>query len=431
MSAPIIYPHSDTHSLLTLLSLHLPYSGPLLRLLQHHLVYPSKTAHILATFPQSSAPGPPSPWLIAYIDIYVDNETQVVLYSSLEAETRVPAAKLQNGSAEPSFRNGNELSRLAMEPDTAIQVQAQLLCLCSYIQKQLIPPYIAFLESQSNGHNNKETPCLSQKNHSFSPKPLEKIPAHPPTAFKIGSLHSGIRDLLLATVTDPEKVPAHIPKIRYMPHDQSVYMKYLFRRSTYDPPGEKRVGAPPSDSSDVTAANSLPPGYRFHNVDGLRGVQERHLDLVISRTSIPRLKEMMREMPSVAIYHDGGFVDASSNNTKPSPESTGPHNDGTDQSPIAWAFLGRDGSLSSLHVEEEHRGRGLAMILGKEVMKMGMGQGGVFTSESYGGNDEGWAFGDVNLKNAASRRVMEKMGGEEGWTTHWDVVQAIGDGLQG
>jgi hypothetical protein len=38
--------------------------------------------------------------------------------------------------------------------------------------------------------------------------------------------------------------------------------------------------------------------------------------------------------------------------------------------PIGWAFLGFDGSLCSSHAEPEHRARGLAGVVGREVMEV-------------------------------------------------------------
>ena len=99
-------------------------------------------------------------------------------------------------------------------------------------------------------------------------------------------------------------------------------------------------------------------------------------------------------------------------------DTTLKHRDDTEM-PIAWAFLGFDGSLSTLYVELEHRGQGLAVLVGREVMRVGLGSGGMFGS---GFSEEEWAYADVAMENVASRRVMEKMGGKIGWPVSWAVV---------
>lgn len=88
--------------------------------------------------------------------------------------------------------------------------------------------------------------------------------------------------------------------------------------------------------------------------------------------------------------------------------------------PIAWAFLGIDGGLATLHVEPEYRCQGLALYVAKEVMRRGMAEGDIWRD---GGEDEVWVHTNVLESNLASRRVMEKLGGETGWTCTWTVVE--------
>src|SRR6202007_2333202 len=102
-------------------------------------------------------------------------------------------------------------------------------------------------------------------------------------------------------------------------------------------------------------------------------VLPQHLNLVISRTHIPRSREMLLMMPSTAIYND----DNSSINGTQIELGQPP---GGEEIPIAWGFLSVDGSLASLHVEPEHRGRGLAVHLCKEVIRAGLTPGSIFRS---------------------------------------------------
>ncbi|PGH34197.1 hypothetical protein GX50_02971 [[Emmonsia] crescens] len=436
MSPPTIHKHDNPQtSIFPLLSAHLPYSGPLFRRIQHSIIYPSETAQILATFPPtpaSTSANSFSPWLVAYVDVYVGSETQIWLYSSEEAEASLPSIQ-QRSATEEYSSDTDQLSKLALEPVVAAEMQAQLLSLCSYIRTNLIPPYISYLESQSNGYSQPLSPILQTP---FLGKSVEKILPHPPASFKFGTLHTGIYDLLRVTMAAPEKIPPHLPKIRILPHDTGVCMKYLFHRSTYDALREWPAGASYSNTNNNNNRNNgLPPGYRFHDLNRRLGVQARHLDLVISRTDIPRSKELLEQMPSVAVYYDG----SSDNIIHSCPDAIVNERSGCTfgEMPVAWAFLGLDGSLCTLHVEEEHRRRGLAKVIGREVMKFGMrDDGGVFTSRSRSGpdgstmargedDDHGWAFADVVLQNKASRSVMGKIGGEPAWTVKWVVVEVV------
>jgi len=104
--------------------------------------------------------------------------------------------------------------------------------------------------------------------------------------------------------------------------------------------------------------------------------------------------------------------------------------------PIAWAFLGYDGSLTNLHVEVNYRGRGLAgcmvtklfenvekIFAGEASLDKDIDNGGQIPETGTGNEteirvpgtgmrlDAGWAHADVMRSNHASTRVMEKLGG--------------------
>ena len=102
--------------------------------------------------------------------------------------------------------------------------------------------------------------------------------------------------------------------------------------------------------SMTTSHKALPEGYHFSKV------RQEELQVVISRTDIPRREETLARLGSVAIQY----------RQPPTGEVEGTTAEGQDEGNadvgtlIAWAFLGVDGSLSSLYVEAEHRRRGLA-----------------------------------------------------------------------
>ncbi|KAK3111668.1 hypothetical protein LTR53_012852, partial [Teratosphaeriaceae sp. CCFEE 6253] len=76
----------------------------------------------------------------------------------------------------------------------------------------------------------------------------------------------------------------------------------------------------------------------------------QHFGLVRSRTQIPRQERTMAILNSLAIY--------------PSTLARSPNTP-----PLAWALVGLDGSLTSLHVEPEWRGKGLAQALTTKLFR--------------------------------------------------------------
>ncbi|KAL9623984.1 MAG: hypothetical protein Q9160_001737 [Pyrenula sp. 1 TL-2023] len=186
---------------------------------------------------------------------------------------------------------------------------------------------------------------------SYRHKRLGKPLPYSRSRVLIGTLHQNLRAL----------IPTHtVVRI------DSPYMKYIFPMASFSEP--------------VT----LPPQYEFCDL------QRSHLDAVISRTEIPR------SIPTLLSMYSGGIVHDSHPN------------------PIAWGFLGFDGSLSTLHTEPEHRGKGLGVQMSRHLFQ---DQGAVFSS----GTD--WAHADVGEDNQQSRRVMEKIGGRVMWQNCWVEVE--------
>jgi GNAT superfamily N-acetyltransferase len=170
--------------------------------------------------------------------------------------------------------------------------------------------------------------------------------------------------------------------------DDTDYHKYIFHitRST----------------TSLAEPAPLPEGYQFVPL------RDQDLQVVLDRTNIPRTMKTLRSLPSLGVSH--------TNNP----------------TPIAWGFLGKDASLSSLHTEPAHRGRGIAVGLGQELLKMADWAGNE-SGEGSRANEsanEFFANADVSTSNAASRRVMEKLGGQPLWKVMWveiDMAKAISD----
>lgn len=403
---PRIYEHDAT--ILTDLVPELPHSISLLRRIQHGLAYPSQTAKILSTFPPG-APAPTTPWLAARVDLFRGRETQISLYSSIEnSSTKLQpieplgpedaaAGPSPSAAGQPTPAKNHLVAILDVPQSTKDLACAQLLALLAYVKTHLRPAYLSHLSSQP------ATPVTATQGVAL-------IPAPDPNAFLIGSLHSDLLALLLASPVSSEGVSAEsrqpIPCIKIHRTDNPPYEKIFFPRNVFG-------------AGDVRPEIPLPPGYSYRDSRGRTGVLHEHLDLVQSRTHIPRSKAQLSTIPGVAVYADKDLdLDSGSQ--------------GSGEMPIAWCFLGVDGPLATLHVEPEHRGRGIALALAKEMMRRGMDDEGLFGARRSGIEDSevaekvgGWVHTEVAAYNKASKRVMEKIGGEVKSTVVWAVVELL------
>ncbi|KAJ6117509.1 Acyl-CoA N-acyltransferase [Penicillium capsulatum] len=384
MAAPCIYEHAHDAAILRILTTQLPYSISLLRRIQHGIAHPSATAKILTTFPAGGPVAPDTPWLAARVDLFRGRETQILIYSSLEPSTT-------------DGRNDYIVSGLVADQPALAHARSQLLTLLAYIKAHLLPLYLSSLDPG---------PCPAPAQTSVNnATPL--IPAPDPHAFLIGTLHAGLFTLLLRD--------GPLPGLKIHRVDNPPYLKFFFRRAVFD------VGP------DLAAPGvPLPTGYRYRDRRGRDGVLSSQLDLVQSRTHIPRSRAQLSVMPGVAIYWDpeGSTTDTTEDSSQSESETV-------DEMPIAWAFLGLDGAVATLHVEPEHRGKGLALALSKEVMRRGMDVNGVFgaTRGGIGGEEAGrigdWVHTEVGQYNQASQAVMRKIGGEVLTTVMWTVIEML------
>lgn len=403
MTTPLIYHHPNPQtSLLLLLRSHLPHSIPVLRRIQHGLAYPTPSGTVLATFPPETPPSPTTPWLAAYVDLFRGRETQIYIYSSLEREASSPAPK--SGDFVSTFGDG------CIEKQA--ETRAQLLAFLAYVKANLLPAYL----SSSVNASDENRPAAADTGSGVEENPFasltpKKVPPPPPTSFLFGTMHTALVTLLTASGTnysDPDAVPG----VRIVRRDDPPYIKYLFRPEVY----RTATTTTTTGSADAEQRHTLPPGYRFHDRRGRFGILPHHHALVSSRTHIPRSSLTLSRMPGVAVYYDGD----NSNQESPNKEEK------EEEMPIAWAFLGYDGSLATLHVEPEHRGRGIGMQVSREAMRSGFRAGGIFRAAEGGlrGEDE-LGYTDVLMTNRSSRRVMEKLGGEMVWTDTWAVVELL------
>ncbi|OQE29448.1 hypothetical protein PENSTE_c002G09013 [Penicillium steckii] len=429
-AATPIYQHDAHAEILPILAEHLPQSISLFRRIQHGITHSTPTAHVLATFPPGDS-GPPvdTPWLAARVDLFRGRETQLIIYSSLEKEhtSSKPIKIAESTTASLESNNNSPLLPLPLNnfniytfnaPESVLDiVRDQLVSLLSYIKINYLPTYLASLNDSADPNNNK-TPHnnvsipASIKQSTKKSNAVTLIPAHSPHTFLIGSLHTALFSLLQSSgsavfAASPAALDGSsadpVPGFRVHRFDDPPYRKFFFRRE------------------DFTTDVALPRGYRFHDRHGRIGVLDSQLDLVQSRTKIPRSRDQLRLMPGAAIYVD---LDRGEEEQQQQQQQIQ-----EEEMPVGWAFLGQDGALATLHVESEHRGKGLALALSKEVMRRGLVSDGVFGANGVDFEEvlkdyiEGWVHTEVAQDNVASRRVMEKIGGEVLSTVVWTVIE--------
>ena len=176
------------------------------------------------------------------------------------------------------------------------------------------------------------------------------------------------------------------------------------------------IGPPPPSSQEDeerdTEMIELPPGYHYDRVRADRGEYK----LVLSRTAIPRSEATLAKLGSVGIrYVSPG---ASEEGEEKEEEKEEKEKEKETGQLISWAFLGVDGSLTSLHVEAEHRGKGLAKAVAKRLFRTLRGEVGFGNVEG----DRAWAHSDVAVENLGSAGVARALGGREGWVVRWVYV---------
>ena len=135
--------------------------------------------------------------------------------------------------------------------------------------------------------------------------------------------------------------------------------------------------------SDLPVSKDLPDGLRWGEV------REQDIDLVKSRTSIPRSTRTLMSLKSVAVF-----------DTK------------TDTA-VAWTFLGLDGSLTTLHTEEGYRGKGIAKAVASRIFRQ---HASGLAVDSKG---NAWSHADVYAGNAQSESVCRSLGGKATWKCFW------------
>jgi GNAT superfamily N-acetyltransferase len=392
---PIIYINTDPRTtLLPYLYRFLPYTLPITRRLEFH--FQSPHAHILSTISPSGQPNggeisANDEHLVAYLDRSRAPETELWIYSSLQ--TLVPR------DAKFEIDPGTQQSSFNWPTGSRERTHAQLLSLLKHIKTLPLPPdfpdthpphlvlfgslHICLLELLK-GEKLKAGEGEKVVSGRTAKKWDEESKSWASRSVNSSTNHS--RD----DITDKSTKDV-IPEVEAQSEEAKKYV-----HGSTDPEGPNAQGHvrghtvptmkflfdPHKPSPQV---KPLPEGLEFTTV------QESEFALVKSRTAIPRRTRTLRLLGSVGVRTNAGQL-------------------------IAWAFLGLDGSLTSLHVEPEWRGKGLAKAVTVRLFGLLRGPGSGFEGVA---EDMAWNHSDVYLDNVQSASVARSLGGEDGWWVFW------------
>ncbi|KAK4168514.1 hypothetical protein QBC43DRAFT_101011 [Cladorrhinum sp. PSN259] len=134
----------------------------------------------------------------------------------------------------------------------------------------------------------------------------------------------------------------------------------------------------------VFRLQDLNPGEGLKEGMSWDRIRREDVKFVQSRTTISRTEETLLRIPSVVVRSEDG-------------------------TPVAWGFMGYDGTLMTLYVEEPYRRMGLAKAVACKVMQDHLA--------SYG--DDGWGAADVLVHNDKSQALCKSIGGVNKWKLSW------------
>ncbi|CAK7223045.1 hypothetical protein SBRCBS47491_005068 [Sporothrix bragantina] len=393
-------PERPTQAQLRLLRAHLPYSLPVLRRLQVAAGAfdginsagtvgsgTSSYAHILFAYDSDDLPsdvdGDHVPFAAAFLDLHKTPETAAWIYASDQDHALPPVVAEDLYAADNDRPEGWVVDRGA-ELVAAWSPERRARC------RRLV---LALL---------RRTRAIA---HAVAPVLAAQLPARfgiPSNAVAFvknvkANVHDGIRYVLQHPGPAEEDADPSAVTLSYY----DAYDKWLFRFE--DVP----VLSQPEDTEYATGLSGKDgQGQPSLVWDSVRTRED--VALVISRTAIPRTEETLLSVPSVALRE----------------KSTTPGEEGTLQ---AWAFVGVDGSLWTLHAEPAYRGRGVAKTLAARLFRQYCGVFDTTVDDSEGSNDcsekgDGWCAADVSASNRQSQGVCKRLGAKRAWSTAWIVV---------
>lgn len=135
--------------------------------------------------------------------------------------------------------------------------------------------------------------------------------------------------------------------------------------------------------SGLPETRELPKGLRWDTV------RKEDIATVKARTSIPRSTHTLLSLKNLGVF------------------------DEADNAIVAWAFVGLDGSLTTLHTEAQYRGKGIAKAVAASIMR----QYAPDSAVDERGN--AWSHADVYTNNVQSEIVCKSLGGKAMWKCFW------------
>ena len=309
----------------------------------------SEHAHILSTIPES-ATAVPKCWAAAYIDRSTRPGTELWLFAAGEDPTH---------SSERPGNSSEQAESTSNQPTASLCPQCKLatLSLLDHMSTLHLPPLhpdelpsLDLAKQHEKAHPESGPGVV----YALSPGTYMRHLLCPGVV-TLGACHHLLVSLCREAGILREEFPGA----------NAVLNKFLFR------------------IEDLPPVRELPEGLRWGEL------RPRDLTTVQARTSIPRATRTLLSLRSKGVFES----------------ATG--------KTIAWAFLGLDGSLTTLHTEPEWRGKGIARSVAASLM-----------SEYAPGlavDDQGtaWSHADVYVDNVQSERVCRGLGGRAMWQHYW------------
>ena len=351
--------------ILDFLSSHLPYSIPLLRRLQFREEKFSNRAFLLATFPAPPAADPSQP---------------VSEHSSVQLETRQPfAVGFFDRSSGPGIQAWM-FSSLELPQEGSCDSDAERSDKADVEVEQVITMLGKFAELSPREAASNPAECQLSKGFTRGTDPSNGADSLEADILMIGSMHKRLRDCLSIHATRCLRDDLMGPG--------GPYTKYL-------------ISVPSLRSMECgqTIDQALPADNLQHCV-----VEPSDYPSVMANNAYIRSPKSLKALPNCGIR------------------------DTTTGKLAAFAFLGADGSLRTLHVEPEWRARGLGVLLAKNLL---LGRNSDFTRDQQCGRDGkesgsigrleklDLAHGDVAATNTASVRLFQKLGAVRAWEAFW------------
>ncbi|KAF1932482.1 uncharacterized protein M421DRAFT_54164 [Didymella exigua CBS 183.55] len=345
-----VFEHSPTSLILQrALKSALPYSINLVFRTQHKTQ--SEHAHILSTI-STSATEVPECWAAAYLDRSMRPGTELWLFARGEDPNHVCERDGTPNGASASA-SSNSSSTKGFCPQCKLAVLSLLYHMATLPTPPLHPDELPSLELAKQ-HEKAHPDAGPGVVYNLSPGTYMRHLLWPGVV-TLGACHSALVSICREAGILREELPSAT----------AVLNKFLFR------------------IEDLPPVKLLPAGLRW----GAMRLQD--LPTVQARTSIPRATRTLLSLASKGVFEEA-----------------------TDKA-VAWAFLGLDGSLTTLHTEAEWREKGIAKSVATGVI------GEYAQGLAVDGRGTAWSHADVYAGNAQSESVCRKLGGQAMWQHYW------------